>query len=286
MIEQIQAKTNAGVRMICRVLSLPRSSHYDAAEPTAHALEDRRLSDLIETIFREHQRRYGHRRVAEELRRHGHVCSAQRVRRLMKERGLRALTTRRFVPQTSDGKADAPSPNLLKDRTLPTHLNEAWAGDITYIPCREGWLYLAVVMDLCSRRIVGWHLGTDLRAGLVCEALRQALVKRGTRQPGLIFHSDRGSQYSSRAYRQQLAEAGITQSMSSRGNPYHNAWTESCIGTLKTELVQDAVFENLDDARRALFSYIESYYNTRRLHSSLGYRSPSQAEHLRDPAAA
>jgi putative transposase len=286
MIEQIQAQTGAGGRTICRVLRLPRSSHYHAAEPTSHGLEDRRLGDLVETVFREHQRRYGHRRIAEELRQRGHVCSVQRVRRLMKARGLQALTTRRFVPQTSDGKAAAPSPNLLKDRSLPTRPNEVWAGDITYLPSRQGWLYLAVVLDLHSRRIVGWHLGTDLRAGLVCEALRQALVTRGTRQAGLIFHSDRGSQYSSRAYRQQLAEAGIAQSMSSRGNPYHNAWTESCIGTLKTELVQNAIFEDHADAQRALFSYIESYYNPRRLHSALSYRSPNQAEREHPPQAA
>ena len=190
---------------------------------------------------------------------------------------LRALQPKTYVPGTSDGRADKPSPNLLLDQLLPDKPNQAWAGDITYIPTAAGWLYLAVVIDLCSRKIVGWSLASHLRAELVTDALQQALGSR----PGnveTIFHSDRGSQYGSRAYRDLLAKAGMRQSMSARANPYHNAWTESFMGTLKTEMLQDGSFIDGSDALTEIFEYIEAYYNTHRKHSALGYQTPAQFE--------
>ena len=276
-MDSIHQATGHAIRVICAVLGVPRSSYYHAANPTATQRSDEKIGRLIETIFREHRRRYGYRRIYAELTAMGLPCAPERVRRIMRERGLQALQPRRFVPKTSDGRADRPSLNLLLDQPLPETPNAVWAGDITYIPTGKGWLYLAVVIDLCSRRIVGWSPASHLKASLVGDALRQALNSRGVPR-GLVFHSDRGSQYGSREYRQLLQRAGIRQSMSARANPYHNAWTGSFMGTLKTEMLQDGCFINDADARIELFAYIESYYNTRRRHSSLDYKTPAEFE--------
>jgi transposase InsO family protein len=276
MIALVAAQTGGSIRQVCVVLDEPRSSFYDAATPTATQLDDVRLGDLIETVFRHHRRRYGYRRLAAELADRGVTCAPARVRRLMAERGLRALQPPNFIPKTSDGRADKPSPNLLSGQPLPALPDRTWAGDITFIPTSAGWLYLAVVIDLCSRRVVGWSLADHMRSDLVLAALNQALQTRPTQQT--IFHSDRGSQYGSAAFRHALTQAGLRQSMSARANPYDNAWTESFIGTLKHEMLQDGCFENAADAHTEIFEYIEAYYNTHRKHSSIGYKTPSQFE--------
>ncbi len=277
MILRIQRDTGHSVRRISDTLAVPRSSHYHAATPTPRAQSDRQLGDLIEKIFHEHRRRYGYRRVWKELGAMGHTCAPDRVRRLMAERGLHAIQPRTYLPRTSDGRADAPSDNLLVDQPAPTQTDRVWIGDITFIPTQSGWLYLAVVIDLCSRRIVGWALANHMRADLVVSALRQALQSRRPR-PGLIFHSDRGSQYGSKIFRSLLDEHGLRQSMSARANPYHNAWCESTIGRLKAEMLQGGCFIDHHDARTELFSFIEGYYNTHRRHSSLNYLSPASFE--------
>lgn len=277
MIARIHLDTGHGVRSICKVLELPRSSYYHAATPTATELSDQDIGERIERIFRHHRRRYGYRRICRDLAEDGILCGPARVRRLMAERGLKAIQPKTYVPRTSDGKADKPSPNHLLKAGLPATPDTVWAGDITFIPTTSGWLYLAVVIDLCSRRIVGWALADHLRADLVTEAFRQGYQSRRP-QPGFIFHSDRGSQYGSRLFRAQLAQAGALQSMSARANPYHNAWTESFIGTLKAEMLQGGCFLDGNDARTELFAYIESYYNTHRRHSSLDYKTPDQFE--------
>lgn len=277
MIEHIHHDTGHPIRSICQVLEAPRSSYYHAAVPTATELCDRQLGEAIEAVFVRHRRRYGYRRIWHELSTQGLVCAPARVRRLMAQRGLRALQPKTFTPKTSDGRADRPSPNRLVDSPPPARPDKVWAGDITFIPTATGWLYLAVVIDLCSRRIVGWALADHLRASLVTDAFTQALrVRRPA--AGLIFHSDRGSQYGSGLFRGHLQRAGVLQSMSARANPYHNAWTESFIGTLKTEMLQDGCFIDATDARTELFAYIESYYNTLRRHSSLQYQSPAHFE--------
>ena len=276
MIAEIAQKTAGSIRAVCRVLELPRSSFYHAAEPTPSQLADQQMGSLIESIFKRHRRRYGYRRIREELADRGVVCSASRIRRIMAQRGLRAIQPKNFVPRTSDGRADKPSPNLLAGQAPPQAPNRVWAGDITFIPVSSGWLYLAVIIDLCSRRVVGWSLGDHLRAELVLAALRQARTARPAHQT--IFHSDRGSQYGSTAFRAALADAGMLQSMSRRANPYDNASTESFIGTLKSEMLQDGCFQNAHDARLEIFDYIEGYYNPHRKHSSLGYLSPAQFE--------
>lgn len=279
MIESIHQSTGHSVRRICSCLQVPRSSYYHAASPTPTQRSDQKLGAQIEEIFTRHRRRYGHRRVRQELTDQGVLCAAHRVRRLMAQRGLKALQPRHYLPRTSDGRADKPSDNLLVDQPLPTKPNEVWTGDITFIPCSGGWLYLAVVMDLYSRKIVGWSLADNLRTSLVMAALQQALGSR-RKASATIFHSDRGSQYGSTLYRQMLKQAGLRQSMSARANPYHNAWTESFMGTLKTEMLQGRCFVDQKHARLELFTYIESYYNTQRKHSALDYSSPAKFESL------
>jgi len=195
----------------------------------------------------------------------------------MKSRKLKAIQPKTYVPKTSDGRADKPSPNLLLGQSRPDAPNQVWAGDITYIPTSTGWLYLAVIIDLYSRKIIGWALADHLRSQLVVDAFTQAIGSRSNYQK-LIFHSDRGSQYGSSTFREALRQAGITQSMSARSNPYHNAYSESFIGTLKAEMLDNGCFIDSNDARIEIFDFIESYYNSKRKHSSLNYQTPSQFE--------
>lgn len=277
MIDTIREKTGATIRNICRVLNLPRSSYYQASGPTKTEVEDRQIGDQIEKIFRKHLRRYGYRRIHDDLKDLEIKCGPARVRRIMKQRGLHAIQPKNYIPRTSDGRADQPSSNLLLDRKDPSGLNQVWVGDITFIPTCAGWRYLAVVIDLYSRRVVGWSLADHLRADLVCDALRNALKSRCPDRE-LIFHSDRGSQYGSRTFRGLLRKAAITQSMSRRANPYDNAWTESFMGTLKSEMLQNGQFIDGKDAQIEIFSFIDGYYNTERKHSALGYLSPSKFE--------
>lgn len=277
MIVDIHHATGHGIRRVCATLDLPRSSYYHASTPTSMQSSDQEIGGKIETVFKLHRRRYGYRRIKDELSDQGVICAPSRVRRIMHERGLKALQPKTYVPRTSDGRADKPSPNLLVDQPLPEKPNQVWAGDITFIPTASGWIYLAVVIDLCSRKIVGWALADHMRNELVSNALKQALSSRRT-AAGIIFHSDRGSQYGSAAYRQILNRAGMQQSMSARANPYHNAWTESFIGTLKSEMLQGGNFIDSNDARTEIFDYIDSYYNHHRKHSALNYQSPAQFE--------
>jgi len=279
MIDTIRGKTGATIRRICSALSLPRRSYYQASKPTKTEMEDQQIGEQIERIFRKHLRRYGYRRIHDDLKDLEIECGPARVRRIMKERGLHAIQPKNYIPRTSDGRADQPSSNLLLDRADPTRINEVWVGDITFIPTSAGWRYLAVVIDLCSRKVVGWSLADHLRADLVSDALRKSLKsRRGT--GNVIFHSDRGSQYGSNVFRGLLTKAGITQSMSRRANPYDNAWTESFIGTLKREMLQGGCFIDENDARTEIFSFIDGYYNTERKHSALGYLSPSKFESI------
>ena len=277
MILGISTSTGSRIRRICSVLDAPRSTFYHAATPTDSQLSEQQMGGHIERIFRAHRRRYGYRRIVEQLADEGHTCAPARVRRIMAQRRLRAIAPKHYVPKTSDGRADCPSPNLLLDAPLPTEVNQVFAGDITFIPTSTGWLYLAIVIDLCSRKIIGWALADHMRSQLVIDALRQALGSRSKTQ-NAIFHSDRGSQYGSIAFRELLKQSGLRQSMSARANPYHNAWSESVIGTIKSEMLQGGCFIDQTDAQIELFAYIEAYYNTHRKHSSLDYLSPAQFE--------
>jgi transposase InsO family protein len=235
------------------------------------------MGEHVARIFHAHRRRYGYRRIGAELADEGRACAPARVRRIMAQSALRAIAPKHYVPKTSDGRADCPSPNLLLHQSFPTQINQVFAGDITFIPTAAGWLYMAVVIDLCSRKVVGWDLADHMRSQLVMDALKQALGSR-SKTRNAIFHSDRGSQYGSIAFRALLKQSGLRQSMSARANPYHNAWTESVIGTIKAEMLQGGCFIDQTDAKIELFAYIEAYYNTHRKHSSLGYLSPAQFE--------
>lgn len=225
-------------------------------------------------MFTQHNSRYGARRIALALKEQGTAVSRSQVARVLRQEGLKAIQPRSFVPRTTDSRHNyLISPNLLLDRALPQRPDEVWVGDITYIPLTDGrWCYLAVWMDLYSRKIVGWELMNHMREELVMAAMKKALYSRSP-PGGLIIHSDRGGQYGGKGFRKLLAR-GIEQSMSRADNPYDNAHMESCFSRLKAELVQARRYKSVEDARREIFVYIEGYYNTVRLHSSLGYKSP------------
>ena len=237
------------------------------------------MEQKIIHTFRENKRRYGSRRIVKDLCASGSRISRYKVAEVLQMHGLKAIQPRSFVPKTTESRHPYPiSPNLLLDRAMPEQPNEVWVGDITYIPLAGGkWAYLAVWMDLFSRRIVGWHLDYHMQESLITTAFKKALYSRKPPK-GLIVHSDRGGQYASNNFRKQIADHSLLQSMSRADNPYDNAFMESCFSRLKAELLQDGIFETIEDARTEIFEYLEMYYNTRRLHSSLNYQSPMSCE--------
>jgi Transposase and inactivated derivatives len=232
---------------------------------------------MIGSIFREHKRRYGARRIAFELTERGQTCSRRRVARLMEEMELVAIQPKSFQPRTTDSRHSLGySPNLLLEAPPPDDVDQVWVGDITYVPLAGGdFLYLALLMDRYSRRIVGWDLEDHLREALVLAALRAAITLRRP-PPGLVHHTDRGGQYAGSEYRNMLTRARMSQSMSRADNCYDNAFMESCFGSLKTELEMRA-YANERIARKEIPDYIR-YYNTRRRHSALEYRTPEEFE--------
>ena len=240
--------------------------------------EDERMRDDIRRIHNESDRTYGVPRVTPALRGLGYRCGRNRVARLMRSMGVRGVHKRGFRPRTTNSRHALPvSPNLL--RTLPAlnKPNRAWVADITYIRTDQGWLYLAAIMDLWSRLIVGWQTSDSLKSALVTDALHQAIDRRRPGN-GLIHHSDRGTQYASAACRTILGSAKIASSMTFAGNCYDNAAIESFWSTVKSEMVYRRRFQTHRDAHMALFDYIEVFYNRKRLHSALGYRSPVDFE--------
>jgi len=269
------------VALMCRVLKVSRAGYYAwGKRPTApQAQEDQRLGLEIAAIYHENRGRYGSPRVHFELRERGQRTGRKRVARLMRTAGLRAREPRRFRCTTDSRHGLAIKQNLLdREFTMPT-ANRGWVTDITYLWTQEGWLYLAVILDLFSRRVVGWALNERLERGIVLDALKMALQQRHPPQ-GLLHHSDRGSQYASHEYQQQLAVHGIQSSMSRKGNCWDNAVAESFFATLKVELVYRSRWSTRTHARNEVFEYIELFYNRRRRHSALGYLSPHEFEHL------
>ena len=267
------------VRTLCRVLGVSPSGFYAwlRRPESQRRREDRRLLHQIRVIHRQSRRSYGSPRIHAELRAQGVRCGRNRVARLMCEEGVRAKAPRRFKVTTRSSKSHAVAPNRLDRRFEVETPDTVWGGDITYVWTREGWLYLAVLMDLCSRRIVGWSLKERLIGELTLEALDRALEVRQP-GPGLLHHSDRGSQYTAKTYRVRLRSRGFEASMSRRGNCWDNAPLESFFATLEKELLQGATFATRRQARAAIFDYVEGFYNRRRLHSALGYLSPAQYE--------
>jgi putative transposase len=267
------------VRMLCRLVGVAASGFYAwlRRRPSRRHAADRRVGERIGAIFEASRRTYGSPRVHAELRAEGVRIGRERVARLMREGGLVVARRRRRVPRTTDSRHDHPvAPNLLDRNFAAERPDTVWLADLSYIPTGEGWLYLAAIKDLATREIVGWSMADHLRAELACDALRMARQRRQP-PPGLIQHSDRGVQYACKDYRAILARHGVRQSMSRKGDCWDDAPMESFFGSLKTELVHRTDFPTREAARRAIFEYLEAFYNRRRRHSGLGFLTPAQA---------
>jgi putative transposase len=268
------------VSLMCRVFRVSVAGYYAwrSRPESRRAAEDRALLDDIRQVHAASQGRYGSPRVHAALRADGRRVGRGRVERLMRRHGVRGLVARPRRVRTTDSRHAFPvAPDLLERKFTADGPNRVWLADLTYIATGEGWLYLAAVMDLHTRKIVGWAMRDHLRAELATSALTMAL-QRQRPGPGLMHHSDRGVQYACGEYQTALAGAGITPSMSRKGNALDNAPMESFFHTLKTELVHHRAYATRDEAKRDLFAYVEGWYNRRRLHSGLGYRTPDEAE--------
>lgn len=266
------------VRLMCTALGASVSGFYAAQRrpPSPRAVVDESLRVQVRAAHVKSRRRYGSPRVRRELAASGLRVATKRVARLMREDGLVARRRRRFVRTTTAASDSTVAPNRLARRFAPREVpgpNHVWVSDITYVPTRIGFLYLAVVLDLASRRVVGWAMGSTLQETLVLDALRMALRQRRP-QSGLLHHSDRGTQYAGLAYQALLAAHGIVCSMSRKGDCWDNAVAESFFATLEHERLAEADYGSREDARRAIFEFIEVWYNRERQHSSLGYVSP------------
>jgi putative transposase len=273
--------THRSVRQLCRLLEVSPSGYYKWRQrrPSRRQRADDFLMGHIKSAFENSRQTYGSPRITRQLLRSAIPCSENRIARLMRLHGLKARSKRPFRPRTTDSRHRyRAAPNRLKTLTV-TRIDQAWVADITYIQAGSRWVYLAAVMDLFSRRIVGWSLGYSLHTTLVKDALQQALVDRRP-AAGLLHHSDRGLQYASGAFQALLAAHQLVPSMSHRGYCYDNAAMESFWSTLKTELVHRCSFVDLPQAGRAINDYIQNFYNPKRLHSALDFNSPVDFEHL------
>jgi len=276
-------KATYGVDLLCAVLGVSRSGFYASQTRAvcARTQDDQKLAVQVAAAHVASKKRYGSPRVHRELRAQGHEIGRHRVARLMREQGLRARKKRRFQTTTDSSHGLPVAANVL-DRQFTVEVpNVAWVSDITYLWTREGWLYLAVILDLFSRRVVGWALSDQIDRRLTLDALGMALRNRRPGR-GLLCHSDRGSQYASDDFQACLSAHGIVCSMSRKGNCWDNAVAESFFSTLKMELVHDADWGTHEQAMAAVAEYIEIFYNTQRRHSALGYISPVAFEHQRD----
>ncbi len=267
------------VTMMCRLLDVSRSGFYAwrRRPDSMRAIRHRHLVVIIKAIFARYRQSYGSPRILRELRADGETVSLGQVVRLMRENGLRAKHKRKFKVTTDSSHNNPVAPNILGGMASPSCENEIWVTDITYLRTREGWVYLAAIMDLYSRCIVSWTAGPRMTVDLVSQALQQALALRGP-VPGLVHHSDRGSQYCSKAYRKQLTDARIICSMSRKGNCWDNAAMESFWHSLKVEWLFDFDFVTRWEAVQEVRQYIDGFYNRNRRHSSLGYISPVEFE--------
>jgi len=265
--------------MMCRVLSVTRSGFYAWRKRPASdwARTEKRLAVEVRSIFEESQRRYGSPRIHRELRAQRRPVGRHRVARLMRIQGLQARKRRRFVTTTTSEHALSTAPNLLNRRFATDAPNMVWTGDVTFIWTEQGWAYLAVLLDLFSRRAVGWALSDKNDEALTVAALQMAIDQR-TPAPGLIHHTDRGTTYAATEYQDLLHRHGMRCSMSRKGNCWDNAVSESFFSTLKTECIAGQSFSTLHAARREVFAYIATFYNSTRRHSTIGYLSPMEFE--------
>jgi putative transposase len=267
--------------LMCNVLGVSESGFYAwrKRSPCQRQREDARLTEEIRQVFAGHQGRYGSPRIHRELQDQGRNTSRKRVARLMREADMSARRKQRRGSTTRRDLSHAVAPNVLNREFTANEPNQKWVTDITYIPTAQNWLYLAVILDVYSRAVVGWSMSACCDEALVESALKMAVAQRRP-QAGLLHHSDRGCQYTSHAYRRQLEVLGIVVSMSRKGNCWDNALMESFFGSLKEECVASTVYLTHEQARCSLFEYLEVYYNRQRRHSSLGYVSPFTYEQI------
>ena len=263
---------------MCRLLEVSRSGYYAWRTRTEseRARRDRELSVMVRRAHSQSRKKYGSPRIHGQLKAEGVRCGRKRIARLMQDEGLVGLQRKKFR-RVRSGAAEAIAANTLERGFAVKEVNRVWAGDITYLPTAEGWLYLAVLIDLASRRVVGWSMRNEPDHRLTLGALEMAWGRRQP-GPGLVHHSDRGNQYTCRAYQAALKARGIEPSMSRKGNCWDNAVVESFFSTLKLELCYERQFATRPEARRAIFDFIEVWYNRKRLHSTLGYVSPAAFE--------
>ena len=267
------------VNLMCSALSVSRSGYYDWAgrDPSRRVQSNTELDSWIRKLFVQHRQRYGSPRIVDALRDEGFCCSENRVARRMQAQGLKAIQAKKFKVTTDSNHSKPVAPDLIEQDFSAAAANQKWTSDISYIRTDEGWLYLAVVMDLYSRAIVGWSMNRRMTQQLVCDALTMALFRRGFPK-GTIIHSDRGSQYCSKRYQRLIVNNGLRCSMGRRANCYDNAVTESFFHTLKVELVHRERYLTRRMAKSSIFEYIETYYNRQRKHSAIGHQIPMQFE--------
>jgi transposase InsO family protein len=271
------------VAVMCRSLKVSTSGYYDSAKrkPCRQQIRRQSIAQAAAVSYFESRRVYGHRKVYEDLAEDGVICCKETVRRIMRDIGLFSRIKRKFVVTTDSNHALAIADNILNRNFTADRPNRKWAGDITYIPTKMGWLYLAVVMDMFSRRIVGWSMSDAIDSALVQSAMKMALADRNP-SAGLIHHSDRGVQYASGDFQDLLKDNKTICSMSRKGNCWDNAVVESFFGSLKNEWVKGKIYGTLDDAKKDIFNYIEMFYNRKRRHASLGYVSPAVYEEMHE----
>lgn len=266
------------VERMCRALGLKSSAYHQwnrrRQERNARAEAYRELTQHVRQVFEDNRRVYGYRKMWRELVKGGLHISEYKVRKIMREAGLFPITTRRFRPGRSGRAEGRFFDNTLEQRFYASRPDEVWAGDITYIKTKLGWTYLAVVIDLFNREVIGHALSKSIDVELVKRALSSAIAKRGVTDAPTVFHSDRGIQYASKSFMRMLADNGIVGSMSKGGCPYDNAVAESFFSSAKRECIHHTDYEDLEEVKRDVFSYIELFYNRKRMHSTLGYKTP------------
>jgi putative transposase len=275
-------KANYPVRMLCRIMHVSRSGFYAWCErpESRRCIEDRRLTALIRSAHRNSRKCYGSPRVHRELIDQGISVGRHRVARLMRQDGLRGKRRRRFRVTTDSAHKHPVAPNVLARNFAPDGPNAVWASDLTYLWTNEGWLYLCVILDLYSRRVIGWSMSSRMSSEMVGEAFKMATTTRDVLPGRLVYHTDRGVQYASRAFRKTLEAWRFTPSMSRKGNCWDNAVVESFFATLKIECIRDEELKTRAQTRNLVFQYIEGFYNTKRRHSFLGYISPAEYEKI------
>ncbi|MFT8391882.1 MAG: IS3 family transposase [Sporolactobacillus sp.] len=277
LIDRLQKKHP--IKTICKVLHMPRSTYYQvkSACESSLARENRELTHRIQQLYTESKRRYGAPKIHKALKKMGYAISLKRVQRLMRKAKLRSIIVKKYQHSSSKGPVENRENVLAQDFTATT-LNQKWATDITYIhTLKTGWCYLASVMDLCTRKIIGYSFSKNMTTELAVKALENACIHQNP-GPGLILHTDLGSQYTSTEFEKVVQKKQMTHSFSKKGCPYDNACIESFHATLKKEEIHQTTYQTFDEAKRALFQYIEGWYNRRRMHSCLDYLTPQEAE--------